>query len=359
MAHSEKTFHSFADLATDIKEVKKEENKLKPMTRFSTPSVMKKREKPKELLARIETHSPTTDILKTLKDAIRNKEKVLFGVSVSPETAMDLLTTNLDKNRSITWSRVWLYTHDMEADRWQTNGTMIRVTKKGVLIDGQKRLLSVIYSGKTILFDFYLGLDENVVETIDIGETRTGSHTFEIAGIKNPRVAAAAVKNLIYFKRHGVVAGAVKGATVTNHDLMEWKDTENIKLLSSYVEKAIKELYVKRNFLTASQWAFFLFLLGTRPGSRQAAEEFLYALANGENISRKRNSAIFFLQEKLINWDRDKNVLRAGKRTKHMFSLKAKYIITAWNHHVSHDDIGDLRIDPEASLLPKPLSVRK
>lgn len=123
-------------------------------------------------------------------------EKVL----ITPETAKSFLGHNHERQRLVLQPEVRKLARDMAEGRWNEEiVNPIRLTKEGVLIDGQHRLMAVVESGKSIWMWVQTDLSESDFEYIDLGRKRIPS---DFIGSKN-RTTLAAVAKFAYCTRKG------------------------------------------------------------------------------------------------------------------------------------------------------------
>jgi hypothetical protein len=73
-------------------------------------------------------------------------------------------------------SKITLYSELMLKGEWKYNGDSIRISDKGILLDGQNRLLAAQKVGFSIESDIVAGLPEDVFNTIDQGRVRQRGH---------------------------------------------------------------------------------------------------------------------------------------------------------------------------------------
>jgi len=69
-------------------------------------------------------------------------------------------------------NKINLYAEHMVKGRWKYNGDSIRVSKSGVLLDGQNRLLASQKAKQELICDLVVGLEDDVFNTIDQGRVR-------------------------------------------------------------------------------------------------------------------------------------------------------------------------------------------
>lgn len=128
------------------------------------------------------------------------KAKVM---TIGPELARQMLEKN-NGNRPVSKRAVRRYAHDMSTGKWTLNGEPIILDHSGRLLDGQHRLLAVIESGVTIDALVVTGADPSVFNTIDAGNTRSGSDILSIKGYTCTKVLAAIVRTAYIIENGGL-----------------------------------------------------------------------------------------------------------------------------------------------------------
>lgn len=103
---------------------------------------------------------------------------------ITPKIAGELLEQNTN-NRYLSEDRAKQYADDMNSGEWKENSATIGIAKNGVLTDGQTRLRAIELSGKSQKMIVVRGLEEDSIQTTDIGKKRTNGDMLEINGYKN------------------------------------------------------------------------------------------------------------------------------------------------------------------------------
>jgi hypothetical protein len=70
-------------------------------------------------------------------------------------------------------TKINLYADSMVKGLWKYNADSIRVSKSGVLLDGQNRLMASLQAKIPLTSDLVIGLPDDVFNTLDQGRTRT------------------------------------------------------------------------------------------------------------------------------------------------------------------------------------------
>jgi len=98
---------------------------------------------------------------------------------ITPDIAKKMLAGN-DSNRAISESTLAQYIKSMLAGEWKQNAETIKIGSSGKLLDGQHRLTAIIKSGKPMHMLVVNGVDDNVIDTIDIDKRGYGKYRLGI-----------------------------------------------------------------------------------------------------------------------------------------------------------------------------------
>jgi len=96
-------------------------------------------------------------------------------VQLDPRHIQKLLDINTNNIPPVP-TKINLYADHMVNGQWLYNGDSIRVSKEGVLLDGQNRLMAAQKAKMNLVCDLVVGLDEKVFNTIDQGRVRQKGH---------------------------------------------------------------------------------------------------------------------------------------------------------------------------------------
>ena len=159
------------------------------------------------------------------------KSKVTAGYEVeriTPKRAAELLSLNL-KNRNIRRTVVDRYAKDMTAGRWKFDGSPIRISVEGVLIDGQHRLTAIIESGVTLPMMVIYDLPTEVRDSIDTGAVRSAADVLHFNGFPDAS-ALAATARIVMLREAG--STGLNVASLTNAAIHQWVE-QNPSILES------------------------------------------------------------------------------------------------------------------------------
>lgn len=109
-------------------------------------------------------------------------EMKISVVNITPKKATELLSLNVN-NRTLRPDRVNVYSAEMVAGNWKSNGIPIIIGNDGELKDGQHRLRACVKSGKTMKNVIVIHLPQNQTNCYDIGAPRTPKDIARFMGL--------------------------------------------------------------------------------------------------------------------------------------------------------------------------------
>lgn len=257
---------------------------------------------------------------------------------ITPAMAERYLQSNVG-NRSVRKVTVLRYAKDITDGRWKSDtAETIKISKSGVVIDGQHRLHAVIKAGRPVWFHIARGMDDDVFNVIDTGTIRNASDVFKIKGIKNENKLPSiiAMYNMLTKNRRPGMQANDKST--------------NAVLLEQYYEDHLFWDVVARK---TSRWydAFAKILKPSILGGvyaylakidQEKADEFMEQLATGINV---RNNVINLLRTALM---KDK----VAPRKMHITN-KLAIIIKTWNCYIKNiNDRKIIKYDSERDKFP-------
>lgn len=128
--------------------------------------------------------------------------KTLEECTITPDVARKMLVGNV-RNRNKKNLRVKMYADDMRRGRWRLTGDTIRFSKDGTLLDGQNRLMACIEAGVPFVTDVKVGLEQEVMRSVDRNSPRSFADDLKIAGYKNSSNLASIVGGLYRYDKSG------------------------------------------------------------------------------------------------------------------------------------------------------------
>lgn len=116
-------------------------------------------------------------------------------IGITPDIAWELYDLN-SHNRNINQGNVEKFSERIKRGRWSQNGATICISKTGVLLDGQNRLLAFRKSGETVEYIVVWGLEDEAQEDMDTGSKRSLSQSLHLRGEANPNSLGATVRTI-------------------------------------------------------------------------------------------------------------------------------------------------------------------
>jgi hypothetical protein len=136
------------------------------------------------------------------------KEVYVEVRNVSPQQAKNWMRSSnpTGNNRDVDPTQVVRLLNDMRADRWILTPDPIAFDSDGMLINGQHRLLAIIYYGKPVKMLVGFNFDRLAMEFTDTPMRRTYADRFaiskEFSDVGNPNLSLAVAARMILGLRH-------------------------------------------------------------------------------------------------------------------------------------------------------------
>lgn len=251
--------------------------------------------------------------------------------TITPEYARLLLEQNT-RNRKITNASVDRLAKEIRAGRWVANGDAIRISKTGVILDGQHRLMACVWAKMPIQAIILTNLDDETQASMDCGIRRTLNTQLQIYGVKSATNVAALI-NLIVAREtkpiETVAAGSCKPSIT--------QGVEYYKLHPEIVDytKFCLRLVGGTNLLPASMVGL-LHREFTNASSEEDATAFFEQALSGTGINSE-DSATNILRNLLI--------LNRTRMPQRRFPPRALYalVIKAWNKFIAGESCAKLQ----------------
>lgn len=269
-----------------------------------------------------------------------NKIKTMIEFSrelITPAVAEKYLQSNIF-NRRVKHPVVLQYANDMKNGRWKNDtAELIKISKSGVVLDGQHRLHGVIKANTPIWFHLAKGLEDEVFDVLDTGSARNATDTFKVKGIKHDN-SIPSIMSMYNLLRLGKKVGAQKNHKSTNAVLLEQYYSD--ELFWQNVAKKTHQWYLSfAKIITPSFIGGFYAHFSKI--DEEYAESFLIQLTTGIGIE---NNVINLLRNKLMQ---DKMSPRKMTPT-----LKMALIIKTWNFYINNEEVKILKFDSIRDEFP-------
>lgn len=249
-------------------------------------------------------------------------------VDVSTELASEWLSKYQGKNRRIAESRVLQYQADMENGRWLYDGSPIRFSTEGKILDGQHRLtaLSLCVPSITIPFDVVRGLHPDTQLVMDQGGARTAGQQLALKGVADVNVTASLTKTYLDWTRGRLWRSTSRAAT-TKAEAVDYALTH-----ADLIDAVLKGTDARK--VDAPTSVVAAFAMATIQFAPNRTKVFLHLLASGAGL--EEGDPILALDRRL------RRIRRERVKMSHREYLA--YIIRTWNAWVSEQKLGKLQM---------------
>lgn len=248
---------------------------------------------------------------------------------VGPKEAEAFLSMNV-KNRALNERAVAEYAYSMTSGTWSFDGAPIRLSKEGIILDGQHRLSAVVKSGTTQKFLVVYGVDPAAQMTMDTGRKRSLSNALTILGEKDTTQLAALLQ-LAYRWDQGVRGAQL--LSVGGLGSGEMNVSPQIPQFLKYLEEnpTVREsvqpsLSLSRKMPVAPRVVGMFHMLAGRVDADDR-DFFLEKLASGENLSA--GDPILVLRNRLIDMQNEFKL----RKVKVSPEVSLAFFIKAWNSY--------------------------
>lgn len=215
----------------------------------------------------------------------RRNVKTYEVMDITPDEASFVLDNLNNSNRNIDMSRVNMLVEDMVNGNFKDNGDVLRFDKYGQLLDGQHRLYAAMKS-KTILKNIgvIMGLEPDVMDTIDRGKKRSVGDVAKLLGYKNAyNVTAMAALHAQYDRGDFLFSTHVSMSDIEEY-LKKYNDLYNYSL-------GKQRKMVSSGFRVASWFGMILALCYQYDAKK--TDEFAEGLVSGGNLDIKDPRLMF------------------------------------------------------------------
>ena len=116
--------------------------------------------------------------------------------TITPDTAKQLLSKNIDTNRKLKPNLVRKYVTDILSGKWEISDSL-KIDKNDNLIDGQHRLHAIIQANKPVDLAVSRGYEPKAAQYLDIGAKRTVSDIARLQGVQLSPKVSAILRNIV------------------------------------------------------------------------------------------------------------------------------------------------------------------
>lgn len=233
---------------------------------------------------------------------------------ITPSMAAKWLTTNTEKQRTLSWGWVKFLARQITQGQWKVNGETIILSYTGKLLQGQHRLQAIVMTGIAIESLVVMDMDEGVYGTLDQVKPRSPADLLKELGYKYCNRLAATAQ---FIERYNVGDFNFTGV----RKFGKFSSLEVLGMVEKYpgVCDAIDATRALARVMPPSAGAGLYYLCAQK--DETLAGLFYNTLGNG--VGLKENEPVYQLREKLLKH-------RSGE-----IDLKSGYIaaltIKAWN----------------------------
>lgn len=258
-------------------------------------------------------HVPESRRLKAwLDDRLKRGETEVFSevITLTPTLAEMLLKRN-PANRNLRQRAVATYATDINGGNWALNGESIKISRDGLMNDGQHRCHAVIEAGRSIKTVVLFGVERESRMTVDQGAVRTAGNFLSMAGHENANVVASACSFIWQFENGGDVTCNNRVLPSKMQVAQTYRDHPGIDASIKAIPRGGRAAGSK------SLLAFCHYVLSRRSGAHTATA-FILQLCLGDGLPMK--SPIYWARETLRD---DGKTMRPA--------TKAELIFRTWN----------------------------
>lgn len=255
-------------------------------------------------------------------------------VLMTPSWAEQLLEKNT-YNRAVKDSAVKTLARKMTDKDFPYTGEPIIVSKNGVLLDGQHRLLAVVMSGESVEMEFVDGVDERASVYIDTGIKRSTGDFLAMRGhAKAVNLGASARAAICYLQFNNL------RVTIPSSDIVAFIEA-NPRLVKLY-----ERTMPVASILPPAGVTAVAFLATLNSDNEAKMEAFLEGVITGANLSE--GDARLSLRNAVTN-ARHRSVSRTNPSLNWVFVASAR----AWNAFERNRPIGQIRYTTQRGTATK------
>lgn len=240
------------------------------------------------------------------------RERFCEIAHVTPAKAAALIKRNTH-NRPVVASAVREYADLMASGMWRLTTEGIAISRDGVLINGQHRLLAIIDTGITVPITMWFGVEAEEFKIVDGGRKRTASQILSLEDYPYAANRAALAATLLHMQNSSSSnrAGASNQKVVALAEAMDDAIANAACAAGSAMSKVCNP-----TAMTLAYWH-----IATTAPSAARLGEFLDGITTGEALTGPRLQ----LREWLMNGE------LAGRNNQNVTVKRAAAIVLAWN----------------------------
>jgi hypothetical protein len=260
---------------------------------------------------------------------------------ITPAIAKKYLELNLN-NRRPKKAVLLRYTNEMIEGRWKEDtGEVIKISKKGIVLDGQHRLMAVVKSGVSINFHLAIDVEDSVFDVLDTGSLRNASDAFEIKGINQQSSIPSIISTYLIFKENKN-KGSQKQQRATTAELL--KAYYEREVFWQGIGKKSHNWYITIGKILPPSIIGGLYAVFTEINETDA-QDFFERLCTGFNILE--GDSIGLLKNKLVQNHTSVRKMKTYERN--------ALIIKTWNYHRNKETVKLLKFNTIQEAFPFPL----
>jgi len=206
---------------------------------------------------------------------------------ITPEQALNMLSRNTLRQRTLTKSRVNKLAHAIIAGQWKITHQPIAIDPQGNLLDGQHRLSAIVEAGQAVKIHIAWDADPETFGVIDVGGSRTTGNILQIAGYTNVSFLGACARLLLAYDAVAGTTQSLGSASrlLTQQDILDFlEQTEEGHYLSSAIIRAGGTAAALGHYGLTTGLGVFIDLIEVRSGWPDTAQEFLSRLHDGAEL---------------------------------------------------------------------------
>lgn len=247
-----------------------------------------------------------------LDDRIARSQSGVFSevALLTPALAEMLKAINPD-NRNIRQTVVDRYVADIREGNWKLTGESVKVSKEGLLNDGQHRCTAVIRAGRSITTIFTFGLDRQSRLVVDQGAVRTTGDYLGMAGVADGNHVAAVATLIWQYERFGLVSH-------NSHFRPTKTQIQEVAVCNPGIVASIRAVPAKYSLLASKSILAFCHFEFAK-SDKEAANAFLEKLVKGTGLDE--NDPIYLARSRLLS------------ERKTSLGDRVELLFRAWNLH--------------------------